>query len=333
MDEWLEAEGETVEDAVKAALKDLGLDSPEKVSVEILREPKKGFLGLGSQLALVKVTQRPARRRRRGRKGDSSDRDRQSGKKSSSSGSGSSGSSGSASSNRSKKPSNSTDSGRSRSNQKQSRNKSSVDSSSVDSKGGADSRSSTKGGGSKDRQSRPTNKPDSKSKRPSQEAAVTDNKGRENEPKASIEEQATVAVEFLEGLIGAFGLDGEVTSRIDDDVLYLDVDGDTEALVGNRGVILHSVLELTRTVIQRKTFGAPRMRIDIAGYSARRREALQIYAGRLAEKVLADGGELMLEAMNPADRKVVHDAIGEIDGVRSYSEGEDPNRSVVVAAE
>ncbi len=162
---------------------------------------------------------------------------------------------------------------------------------------------------------------------------MTDDKGRDNEPKASIEEQATVAVEFLEGLVGAFGLEGEVTSRVEDDVLYLDIDGDTEALVGSRGVILHSVLELTRTVIQRKTYGAPRMRIDIAGYAARRREALQIYAGRLAEKVLADGGEVMLEPMNPADRKVVHDAISDISGVRSYSEGEDPNRSVVVAPE
>lgn len=321
MDEWLEAEGETVEAAVQAALEALGLDSPEQVSVEVLREPKKGFLGLGSQMALVKVTQKPRRRRRRGRsgKGESGGKaaDGRKSEKSSSSNR----------SSRSDKPTSSNDSGKSRSNQEQTKGKGSADSR------GADSRSTKKRGGSEERQSRPTNKPDSKSKRPSQEAAVTDNKGRDNEPKASIEEQATVAVEFLEGLVGSFGLDGEVTSRIDDEVLYLDIDGDTEALVGNRGVILHSVLELTRTVIQRKTFGAPRMRIDIAGYAARRREALQIYAGRLAEKVVADGGEVMLEPMNPADRKVVHDAIGEIDGVRSYSEGEDPNRSVVVAAE
>ena len=73
------------------------------------------------------------------------------------------------------------------------------------------------------------------------------------------------------------------------------------------------------------------MRLDIAGYSARRREALKIYAGRLAETVKEDGREAMLEPMNAADRKVVHDAIAEIDGVRSFSEGEDPNRSVVVA--
>jgi spoIIIJ-associated protein len=95
---------------------------------------------------------------------------------------------------------------------------------------------------------------------------------------------------------------------------------------------MQSVLELTRTTVQRKTFGAPRMRLDIAGYAARRREALQIYTGNLAAKVVEDGGEIMLEPMNAADRKAVHDAAAEIEGVRSYSEGEDPNRAVVIAA-
>ena len=148
---------------------------------------------------------------------------------------------------------------------------------------------------------------------------------------APIEEQATVAREFLSGLLEAFGLEGEITTEVDGDVLSLKVlGGQSEALVGQRGIIMHSVLELTRTVIQRKTFGAPRMRIDIAGYGERRREALTIYAGKLAEKVLAEGGEIMLEPMNPADRKVVHDAIAAIEGVRSYSEGEDPERSVVI---
>jgi len=317
--EWLEAEGESVDEAVKAALEALGLESPDQVTVEVLREPKKGFLGLGSQMALVKVTQKTAkRRRRRGRGGNSGEQSggRSSGRsESKSSGGGSS----------PDKPTRGNGSSRPRSSQGASQSK----------RSGGDSDSEPKTakarGGSQQRQNRPKNKQSSRSKRPSQEAAVTDNKGQDNEPKASIEEQAQVAVDFLEGLVGSFGLDGEVTSRIDDDVLYLNVDGDTEALVGNRGVILQSVLELTRTVIQRKTFGAPRMRLDIGGYAERRRAALQIYAGQLAEKVIAEGGEVMLEPMNPADRKVVHDAIGEIDGVRSYSEGEDPNRSVVVA--
>jgi spoIIIJ-associated protein len=158
---------------------------------------------------------------------------------------------------------------------------------------------------------------------------VVDNKPDE---KADIEEQAQVARDFAEGLLGAFGLEGEVTTRVEDDVLFVDITGEqTEALVGRKGAVVQAVHELTRTVIQRKTFGAPRMRLDIAGYAARRREALKIYAGRLAESVKEDGREAMLEPMNAADRKVVHDAIAEIDGVRSFSEGEEPNRSVVVA--
>ena len=165
----------------------------------------------------------------------------------------------------------------------------------------------------------------------SMENGQAGNKTERPEP-APIEEQAKVATAFLDGLLDAFGLEGEITSRIEDDVLYLDVVGDqTEALVGAKGAAMYSVLELTRTTVQRKTFGAPRMRIDIAGYGARRREALTIYTHRLAEQVVAEGGEVMLEPMIAADRKVVHDAAGEIDGVRTHSEGEDPRRAVVIS--
>jgi len=158
-------------------------------------------------------------------------------------------------------------------------------------------------------------------------------KPRDDRPEqAPIEEQAKVATAFISGLLDAFGLEGDVTSRIEDEVLYLDVSGEqTEALIGQKGSVMYSVLELTRTVVQRKTYGAPRMRIDVGGYVERRREALRIYAGQLSEQVIEDQNEAMLEPMNAADRKVVHNAVAEIDGVRSYSEGEDPRRSVVIA--
>ena len=157
---------------------------------------------------------------------------------------------------------------------------------------------------------------------------------REGEkPTADIEEQAAIAKAFVEGLLDAFGLEGEVRTTVTDDVLSIDVSGDqTEALVGPKGQVMHAVLELTRTVIQRKTYGAPRMRIDVAGYGERRREALKIYSRKLADRVIAEGGEVMLEPMNAADRKVVHDTVAEIAGVRSYSEGEEPRRSVIIAA-
>ena len=149
-----------------------------------------------------------------------------------------------------------------------------------------------------------------------------------------VDEQAAEIERFLKGLLDAFGLDGKVSVRVEEEIIYADVAGEqTEALVGTKGVILQSVLELCRTIVQRKTQEGARIRVDIAGYTERRREALRIYARRLADKVIAEGGEVMLEPMNSADRKVVHDTVGEIDGVRSYSEGEEPHRSVIVAAE
>ena len=93
---------------------------------------------------------------------------------------------------------------------------------------------------------------------------------------ANIEEQADVAREFAEGLLKAFGLEGTVNTRVEDDVLYIDIEGEqTEALVGRKGAVVQAVHELTRTVIQRKTFGAPRIRLDIAGYAARSTRSAQ----------------------------------------------------------
>ena len=149
---------------------------------------------------------------------------------------------------------------------------------------------------------------------------------------ADVEAQAQVVNEFLTGLLASFGLEGNVDTRVEDDIVIAEVTGDqTEALVGQKAVIMQAVGDLARTVVQRKTRFRGRIRLDIAGYQERRREALRIYTRRLANRILEEGGEIMLEPMNPADRKTVHDAVLEIEGIRSFSEGEEPNRSVVIA--
>jgi len=146
------------------------------------------------------------------------------------------------------------------------------------------------------------------------------------------EAQRAVVHEFLTGLVGAFGLDGTVETAVGEDHISAHIMGEqTEALIGHQGAVMQAILELTRTVVQRKTQAGARIRLDVAGYMERRREALRIYAGRLAERVAEEGGEIMLEPMNAADRKVVHDVIAETEGVRSFSEGEEPERSVVIA--
>jgi spoIIIJ-associated protein len=146
-------------------------------------------------------------------------------------------------------------------------------------------------------------------------------------------EQGPVVESFLTGLLDAFGLEGTVTVTLEEDVVIATVTGEqTEALVGPRGSVIEAIHELTKTVLQRKFKEAVRVRLDIAGYAERRRQALSIYAGRLIEQVLREGGEIMLEPMSASDRKVIHDAVADRDGVRSYSEGEAPRRYVVIAA-
>ncbi len=157
---------------------------------------------------------------------------------------------------------------------------------------------------------------------------------QQEESRDDVAEQQAAVEEFLSGLVDALGLEGEVRSTLDDGIIKAEVIGEqTEVLVGHKGSLIRNVQELSRTVLQRSFSRPARVMVDIAGYGARRREALGIYAGRLAESVLEDGGEVMLEPMNAADRKVVHDAIAAIGGVRSYSEGEEPRRSVVIASE
>ncbi len=155
----------------------------------------------------------------------------------------------------------------------------------------------------------------------------------DDRPTLDVEEQADKAKEFLEGLVAAYGLEGAVETRIDDDVIVIDVNGEqTEALVGVRGSVRSALHELTRTVLQKYSQDTGRIRLDVAGYAERRRQALTIYADQLIDQLQAEGGEIMLEPMSSADRKVIHDAAAARGGVESYSEGEAPRRFVVLAA-
>jgi spoIIIJ-associated protein len=133
-------------------------------------------------------------------------------------------------------------------------------------------------------------------------------------------------------LVDSFGLEGSVRVEIAEDVIIATVEGEqTEALVGVRGSVLDAVHEITKTTLHRQFKDTARVRLDIAGYAERRRQALSIYAGQLIEQVVSEGGEIMLEPMSAADRKVIHDAVAAVEGVRSYSEGEPPRRYVVIS--
>ncbi len=146
--------------------------------------------------------------------------------------------------------------------------------------------------------------------------------------------QTEHAVDFVRGLVDAFGVTATVGSvTVDDHYDEVQVTGaDLGMLIGPKAAVLDAVQELARVVAQRRSGGRgeSRLRIDIGGYRQRRREALERFAVKLAEEVQRSGVAKALEPMNSADRKVVHDIVGTLDGVATLSEGEDPRRRVVI---
>jgi len=150
----------------------------------------------------------------------------------------------------------------------------------------------------------------------------------------SLDAVADTATEFLRGLLDSAGLDAEVTTRIEDDIVHADVSGeDLGVMIGRRGQTLDALQELTRTALQRKLQSRVRVQVDVEGYRARRKASLADYARSIAERAKERGTEIELEAMPAYERKIVHDAISEVEGASSFSEGEEPNRKVVVRGE
>jgi spoIIIJ-associated protein len=150
----------------------------------------------------------------------------------------------------------------------------------------------------------------------------------------SLQEQGESAREFIEGLIEELGLEATVGLReVDSETIEVVVDGqELGILVGRGGATLSALQELARTVVQSRTAGpTERILVDVAGYRAKRAEALQRFTRQVAEEVVASGAEQAMEPMLAPDRKVVHDTVSDIEGVETRSEGEEPRRYVVLS--
>jgi spoIIIJ-associated protein len=146
-----------------------------------------------------------------------------------------------------------------------------------------------------------------------------------------LKEQAAAGEDFLSGLLGAMALDGEVISSVHGSSAVLEVTGpEMGLLIGKRGSTLDAVQDLVRAAVQRRTTTRPRVNVDIEGYRARQRARLERRAREMAARVRQNGRPQTLEAMTAFERKVVHDALARFGGVVTTSEGEEPNRRVVI---
>ena len=325
--EWVETTGRTIEAALDAALDELGVDADE-VEYEVLVEPRAGLFGrLGGSEARLRARVKPISREKPG------DRKRRT-RKTQGRGGGRGGS--------------------------ESRPSGRAPTATVEAKDGSDARTGAGAGSGQRRRRRGRGGSGSggsgnggtggsgtgsaggngggtgragQSNAGATQTPATTRERVVDDDSVTIDQQAEAAGTFTRGLIEAWGADAQVDVKVEDDEnVLVDVNGnDLGLLVGPKGATLRAIEELVRTVVQRQTEGhGVRIRVDVGGYQAKRRAALESFVRDLAHKVLESGRDHALEPMTPSDRKVVHDAVSDIDGVTTISEGEEPRRRVVL---
>jgi spoIIIJ-associated protein len=146
-----------------------------------------------------------------------------------------------------------------------------------------------------------------------------------------VEADTERAGDFLEGLLDALDVDGDITTWIDEVGGHIDLEGpDLGMLVGTNGETLDALQELTRLAVLRQSKRRVRLLLDINGFRARHREQLIAIVQTTVEQVIKTREEHEFQPMTPAERKVVHDAVAAIDGVHTESLGEEPNRRVII---
>lgn len=152
---------------------------------------------------------------------------------------------------------------------------------------------------------------------------------------AALEEQAEVAEEFLQGLLDRMDVDADVDHNVVDGVMYVDILAGEDAegmglLIGRHGQTLDALQEVVRCAVQRQTRSRCRVMVDVEDYRKRRRSQLAQRARSVAARVRRTGRPERMDPMSSYERKVVHDAVAEVGGVETASEGEEPERRVVI---
>ncbi|MGH6657824.1 MAG: protein jag [Actinocrinis sp.] len=153
---------------------------------------------------------------------------------------------------------------------------------------------------------------------------------RDTDEVNRLEEEGEIAADYLEGLLDIADLDGDIDMDVEGDRAAVSIVGERlDQLIGSGGEVLEALQELTRLAVTRETGERTRLMLDVGGHRAARRAELEQLGAQTALKVKQTGEPVKLAPMSPFERKMVHDAVAAA-GLRSESEGEEPNRRVVV---
>ena len=293
--EWIETTAKTIEEAKDLALDNLGVDEGE-AEFEVVEEPRQGLFGRTRGAARVRARVVPKTPRAKDERRDRKRRPKGGGRSKGGGGQRNEGASAGGGQ-------------RGDGNRNQSSN---------EKQGGG-------GSGRDNNRSESNNNRGGRGGRP-----------RADRPKvedAPMEDVQACVEEFLTGLTSAFGIDTTVEIEVENEYMTAHIQGKHGLLLGPKARTLDAIQELTRVTAQRATPSSTRIKVDVGGYREARKEALAGFALKAAERAKDEQVEVVLEPMNSADRKVVHDTLNDVDGVGTRSAGNDPNRRVVVVPE
>ena len=340
--EWIETTGVSVDEAKERALDRLGV-AEDDLEYQVLAEPTSALFGLRRTDARLRARVRPVSQRS---KEERRDRGNRRGQKHASDGASGTRRGGSGGSRRD------SNRGKGRGANVKAESTTSRNSGDPGRPGGrTQRRQGSQGGDSKDRsgrsvteqtKKRDTSRTDGRDTHKSPGGAGSDDSGQSADRKGTevkqmdLETQARVTEDFVRGLLERMGLEARVVSTIDEDRALVEAQGLNLGLaIGHRGDTVRAITQLARTMVQRMSDGDAEgsLVVDVGGYRERRRSFLTEFTNTQVEEVLADGRSRALEPMNAADRKVVHDAVAEISGVATQSEGLDMERHVVILFE
>jgi len=141
-----------------------------------------------------------------------------------------------------------------------------------------------------------------------------------------------IAAEFINDICKAMGVNAETQVTKNSEQWHINIIGpELGILIGRRGDTLDALQYLTNLAVAKRMSERVRIIVDVEGYRLRREETLIRLAKRLSEKVKKTGGRIVLEPMNPHERRIIHTSLQDETKISTFSEGDDPNRRVVIA--
>jgi len=161
------------------------------------------------------------------------------------------------------------------------------------------------------------------------EAADDPEDSDEDGPSDPLDVEGEIAADYLEELLDIADLDGDIDTYVESGRAHVSVVTEADVLVGKDGEVLDALQELARLAVVTETGHRSRLMLDVAGHRDQRRTELVALATEAIDEARSSGEQVRLTPMNAFERKVVHDAVAAA-GLTSESEGEDPQRRVVV---